>query len=150
MRDSQSLIKAILDDTAGHVSAAVAEARRTQHTRKRRRVAVTAAALVAVALASTRMLAPSHPKLPPEPVATAAPGLRIFTTDETNSRFAEFSTPANAPAFAQFVSADQTFRIRTIDDNTLLELLKPYGPAIVYLGADRHPSLLLLDDRAVK
>jgi hypothetical protein len=144
MRDSQPLLDALIGGQSSPVPAAIAEARRARRVRKRRRISMSIATLVAIGLISARLFSP----LPstPKPIADATPGLRIFTTGETTSRLVEFSSSMHTLSLARFSSAGQPLAIRKIDDNALLELLKPYGPAIVYLGTDRHPMLLLLND----
>lgn len=144
MRNSQSLLDAILDDAPrAPVSAAVRESNRLRTGRGRRRLAGLALALAALAVMAVNYGSHSHEK-PTPPLAAATPGIRIFSTAEMTGTRLPFFSSAGLQPFTLFSSRDESLAIRNIDDRILFDLLKPYEPVIAYVGAERQPVLLLL------
>ena len=146
MRDTQPLLDAIhatLNDRAP-VAAAIQESRRRMH-RARNRRRTTLAALAFTALTAAAWWPDRHSKEPSRAAVAEKPMLQIFSTRENTSPLPIFSTSESRRPFALFSSRDERLTIRNIDDRTLFELLNPYGPVIVYVGADKQPTLLLLN-----
>jgi hypothetical protein len=128
------LLSALLHDR-NPVPEALLEARRTRRRRVLRSAAFAGSAALIAIVVSVQFLVTG-------PSQETAPAFRAFSTTEIPAQIAAFSTPQTGPQTSLFSSTGKTRLIRPIDDRTLFDLLRPYGPVIVH--SDDGASLLLV------